>query len=233
MANTSVDKWDYAIDGYAKSQNISYQEAKDRFALAININQAADIAGIFYGLKGSEGGKAGISSTAASTLKQVLSKNDEFKQNIANSIKGNNDTLTIAGAGNVNGPSLGSNLPSNVNLSTGMTGGKGSPIPVKDPVTASNGLNFQSNPKHTINPPRNAGIEPKNSLSLFENSVSINAKNQKARYTMDGSGDIHQLMPDNTGSWHWAGSTADKRKFLNLPNDIKSALKKQQGWKIK
>ncbi|MEI9698436.1 hemagglutinin repeat-containing protein [Moellerella wisconsensis] len=111
--------------------------------------------------------------------------------------------------------------------------GKGSPIPVKDPVTASNGLDYQSNPKHTINPPRNAGIEPKNSLNLFENSVSVNAKNQKARYTMDDSGNIHQFMPDNTGKWHWAGSTADKRNPLILPNDVKSALKKQQGWKIK
>ncbi|VFS54048.1 Uncharacterised protein [Moellerella wisconsensis] len=111
--------------------------------------------------------------------------------------------------------------------------GKGSPIPVKDPVTASNGLDNQSNPKHTINPPRNAGIEPKNSLNLFENSVSVNAKNQKVRYTMDDSGNIHQFMPDNTGKWHWAGSTADKRNPLILPNDVKSALKKQQGWKIK
>ncbi|WP_380181045.1 hypothetical protein [Kalamiella sp. sgz302252] len=50
---------------------------------------------------------------------------------------------------------------------------------------------------------------------------------------MDDSGHIHQFMPDNTGNWHWAGSTADKRNPLTLPNDVKSALKKQQGWKIK
>nr|WP_258379106.1 VENN motif pre-toxin domain-containing protein [Pantoea ananatis] len=233
VANTSADKWDYAIEGYAKSQNISYQEAKDKFALAININQAADIAGILYGLKGSESEKTGISSAAASTMKQVLSKYDDFKQNIASSTKGNNDALAMAGAGNVNVSTSGEELGPNVNLSTGTRGGKGSPIPVKDPVTASNGLNYQSNPKHTINPPRNAGIEPRNSLSLFENSVSVNAKNQKARYTMDDSGNIHQFMPDNTGNWHWAGSTADERNPLILPNDVKSALKKQQGWKIK
>uniref|UniRef100_UPI0036D209CC VENN motif pre-toxin domain-containing protein n=1 Tax=Pantoea sp. sgz302252 TaxID=3341827 RepID=UPI0036D209CC len=161
VANTSADKWDYAIEGYAKSQNISYQEAKDKFALAININQAADIAGLLYGLKGSESGKAGISSTAASTMKQVLSKYNDFKQNIASSTKGNNDAMAMAGAGNLNVFSSGKELGTNVNLSTGTRGGKGSPIPVKDPVTASNGLNYQSNPKHTINPPRNAGIEPK------------------------------------------------------------------------
>lgn len=82
VANTAADKWDYAIDNYAKSQNISYQEAKDKFALVINVNQAADIAGILYGLKGSGSGTGAISASAASTLKQVMSKYDEFKQNI-------------------------------------------------------------------------------------------------------------------------------------------------------
>lgn len=122
VANTSADKWDYAIDNYAKSQNISYQEAKDKFALVININQAADITGILYGLKGSGTGKGAISSSAASTLKQVLSKYDEFKQKVAVSTKGNNDTLVMAGAGNSSGASAGSGLPSNVNLSTGAGG---------------------------------------------------------------------------------------------------------------
>lgn len=233
MANTSADKWDYAIEGYAKSQSISYQEAKDRFALAININQAADISGLLYGLKGSESGKTGISSAAASTMKQMLSKYNDFKQNIASSTKGNHNALAMAGAGasasagNLNISSSDKELGTNVNLFTGTTGSKGSPIPVKDPVTVSNGLNYQSNPKCTINPQRNAGIEPKNSLSLFENSVSVKVKNQKARYTIDDSGNIHQFMPDNTGAWHWAGSTADKRNPLTLPNDVKSALKKQ------
>lgn len=111
--------------------------------------------------------------------------------------------------------------------------GKGSPIPVVQPTVAANGLTYQSNPKHTINPPPKAGIEPKNSLELFGNSVSISAKNQKARYTMDSDGNVHQFMPDNTGNWHWAGSTADKRNPLKLPNDVKSVLRKQEGWKIK
>mgnify|MGYP007028974393 CR=1 FL=1 len=105
VANTTADKWDYAIEGYAKSQNISYQEAKDKFAIAININQAADVAGILYGLKGPEvgkgetGGTGALSASVASTLKQVLSKYDEFKQNIAASTKGNNDALAMAGRG--------------------------------------------------------------------------------------------------------------------------------------
>jgi len=122
VANTAADKWDVSIEGYAKSQNISYQEAKDRFALAINVNQAADIAGIFYGLKGSESGKTGISSVAASTLKQLMTKYDEFKQNIASSTKGSNDTLAMAGAGNGSGSPASTNLSPNVNLSTGTSG---------------------------------------------------------------------------------------------------------------
>jgi len=40
-------------------------------------------------------------------------------------------------------------------------------------------------------------------------------------------------MPDKTGNWHWAGSTSDTRDPLTLPSYVKSALKKQQGWKIK
>ncbi|MDR7344207.1 filamentous hemagglutinin [Pantoea alhagi] len=98
VANTSADKWDYAIEGYAKSQNISYQEAKDKFAIAVNINRMADVAAILYGLNGSGAGKAAVSGAAA-TLKTVLSKYDEFKQNIAASTKGNNDALAMAGAG--------------------------------------------------------------------------------------------------------------------------------------
>lgn len=145
VANTTADKWDYAIEGYAKSQNISYQEAKDKFALAININQVADVAGILYGLKGPEVGKGAVSSAAA-LLKTVLSKYEEFKQNFAASTKGNNDSLAMAGAGNVNSPFVDGGLPPNAYLTTGSVG-KGNSVP--EPTKASNGLSYQSNPKHT------------------------------------------------------------------------------------
>ncbi|MBK4717129.1 hypothetical protein J0B02_17555 [Enterobacteriaceae bacterium YMB-R22] len=111
-------------------------------------------------------------------------------------------------------------------------------MPVPEPVKASNGLVYQSNSKHTLgglgNRP-NAGIEPKNSLSLFENSISLTVKGKesKARYTMDSNGDIHRFSPDNTGGFHWSGSTADPKNKLELPNDIRAALRKQEGWKIK
>ena len=116
--------------------------------------------------------------------------------------------------------------------------GKGSAIPVPEPVKANNGIIYQSNSKHTLggigNRP-NAGIEPKNSLSIFENSVplTIKGKEHKARYTIDSNGDIHRFSPDNTGGFHWSGSTADQKNKLELPNDVRAALRKQEGWKIK
>lgn len=49
---------------------------------------------------------------------------------------------------------------------------------------------------------------------------------------MDSDGNIHQFMPDNTGNWHWAGSAADKRNPLKLPNDVKFALKNSKVGKL-
>ncbi|PIT39269.1 hypothetical protein BHC54_05980 [Snodgrassella alvi] len=89
-------------------------------------------------------------------------------------------------------------------------------------MKAKNGLNYESNPKHTpggqgFRP--NAGIEPVNSFELFGESVSVNLKDKihKSRYTMDNKGNIHRFSPDNRGNYHWSGSTADKIK-LNIPN---------------
>ncbi|KPD02204.1 putative heme utilization/adhesion exoprotein [Moellerella wisconsensis ATCC 35017] len=122
IANTSADKWDIAIDNYAKAQNISYQEAKDTFAIAINMNQTADVVGIFYGLKGANNGKPTLNMSTSQTLKQVLSKYGEFKQNIANTTKGHNDNLVPAGAGHNGSLSVNNSgkdsLP-NAHLSTG------------------------------------------------------------------------------------------------------------------
>ncbi|WP_218965411.1 hypothetical protein [Snodgrassella alvi] len=105
---------------------------------------------------------------------------------------------------------------------TGKGAGKGSALPVPEPIKAKNGLNYESNPKHTpggqgFRP--NAGIEPVNSFELFGESVSVNLKDKihKSRYTMDNKGNIHRFSPDNRGNYHWSGSTADKIK-LNIPN---------------
>jgi hypothetical protein len=109
-------------------------------------------------------------------------------------------------------------------------------LPVPESTKAKNGLNYQSNPKHTkgqLGNRPNAGIEPRNSLELFEDSIAINSSANKGRYTMDSQGYIHQFLPDNTGNWHWAGSTADKKNPLRLDNSTKASLRKQEGWKLK
>lgn len=57
------------------------------------------------------------------------------------------------------------------NNSISNSGNNSSGILVKDKVTASNDLDYQSNPKHTLGQQGNrndTGIEPKNSLELLE-----------------------------------------------------------------
>jgi filamentous hemagglutinin len=52
--------------------------------------------------------------------------------------------------------------------------GKGSALPTPTATTATNGLSYQSNPKHTPGQQGysfNAGTEPKNSIDLFGSSV--------------------------------------------------------------
>ncbi len=107
-------------------------------------------------------------------------------------------------------------------------------LPIPEATTASNGLKVESNTKHTpgaqgFRP--NAGIEPKNSLDLFGNSVSIDGN--KARYSMGDDGSIHRYFPDNTGTYHWSGSTGDSKNPMQLDNKTKAQLRKQEGWKIK
>ncbi len=124
IAETTAGSWDYTIEDYAKTHNISYQEAKDKFAKAIRINQAADIIGILYGFKNPEGGKASsVAPAIASSIKRVLSVYDKFKQLIASGTKGNNDVLALAGTGDSGYFSFGESSISPVNLSKGTNGG--------------------------------------------------------------------------------------------------------------
>ena len=106
--------------------------------------------------------------------------------------------------------------------------GRNSPMPVPERVIAKNGLPYQSNPKH--NPGMKdympgEGIEPKNSLDLFEQSLPVG--DGKSRYTIDSNGDIHRFMGgENGGDWHWTGSTADVRRPFKVPNTVKPKLRK-------
>jgi len=68
-------------------------------------------------------------------------------------------------------------------------------LPVSTPTVANNGLIYKSNPKHTLGGEGNrlnAGIEPKNSLALFNKSIPVSGDSNK-RYSVDSKGNIHQF----------------------------------------
>ena len=74
-------------------------------------------------------------------------------------------------------------------------------MPENITVQAENGLPYTSNPKHTLGAPggsgasgKAAGIEPKNSLEIFNTSVEFKNK----RYGVDQSGNIHQFTDSNS-----------------------------------
>lgn len=110
---------------------------------------------------------------------------------------------------------------------------KGSSLPTATATTAQNGLNYQSNPKHTPGQPGysfKAGTEPKDSMDLFGASVVSGKK----RYAKDAEGNVHQFINTNDGTWHWSGSTGDKTAPLNkntIPSDVKKQLDlPKKGW---
>ena len=104
-------------------------------------------------------------------------------------------------------------------------------LPIPEPVKANNGLTIESNSKHTLggtgNRP-NAGIEPKDSLKLFESSV----EGGKKRYAIDSEGRIHQFNSNKEGDrWHWAGRTGkDQRVEQRInPSDINKDVYERLG----
>lgn len=114
--------------------------------------------------------------------------------------------------------------------------GKGSPLPTPTATVASNGLTYKSNPKHTVgqfgNRP-NAGIEPQDSLRLFEQSVSSSKQypNKEVRFAVDSNGNVHRFENTN-GEYHWNGSSGDAKHPL-IGKQIPSNVQKQLGVKIK
>jgi len=101
----------------------------------------------------------------------------------------------------------------------GKSGAKGSSLPTPQPTVAANGLVYKSNPKHTLgqasNRP-NAGIEPKDSISLFEQSIPSTKQysNKEVRFAVDSQGNVHRFVGTN-GEYHWNGSTADKNALTS------------------
>lgn len=111
--------------------------------------------------------------------------------------------------------------------------GKGSALPAPKATTATNGLSYQSNPKHTPGQQGysfNAGTEPKNSIDLFGSSVVSGKK----RYSIDAEGNVHQFTNTNDGTWHWSGSTGDKSvpiKKSDIPNSVKKEFGLPGKWR--
>lgn len=93
--------------------------------------------------------------------------------------------------------------------------------PVPNAIPAGNGHLYESNDKHTPGAPgsnRNAGVEPRNSLDLFNDSRPSIDEPDTVRYTVDSNGNIHRFSNNGLGTWHWSGSTSDSGVPLNVQN---------------
>ena len=119
-----------------------------------------------------------------------------------------------------------------VNYVITAVGGKNNRLPIPEVVTADNGLQVESNPKHTPGMPgnrANAGTEPSNSLDLFNSSIPGDGDK---RYAIDSNGNINRFYSDGNGVYHWSGSTGD----ASVPIDVSSipiVVKRLLGFKGK
>jgi hypothetical protein len=113
--------------------------------------------------------------------------------------------------------------------------------PVPEPrKSEKNGLTYKSNPKHTRGQPGNrpnAGIEPRNSFELFEDSIASTEKTGH-RYAYEKETDtIHRFFSNaEETEWHWCGSENQGKNSLNItkiPKDIKKTFTKEYGVKWK
>ncbi len=152
----------------------------------------------------------------------ILAGSEEAKKEAWNSIA----TEGALGAAAAVGAVRPNKISGNTKALIGQQG-KGSALPAPEPVTASNGLVYESSPKHTPGQTAsrpNAGLEPRNSLDLFANSVQ-GKKGQ--RFAKDAKGNTHRFSDSNNGTWHWSGSTGDKRNILrkdDIPIEIRRSF---------
>ncbi|WP_420887280.1 hemagglutinin repeat-containing protein [Burkholderia gladioli] len=132
--------------------------------------------------------------------------------------------VDAAGSGQFIKPSNPGYVPDDASLASGD---RDSRLPIPEKTTADNGLQVESNPKHTPGMRgnrANAGTEPKDSLDLFNSSISDGGS---ARYAIDSSGNINRFYSDGNGVFHWTGSTGDGRSPIDvstIPIKIKRAL---------
>ncbi len=96
------------------------------------------------------------------------------------------------------------------------------------------------NSKHTPGQDGNcsdAGIEPRNSFELFEDSIASTEKTGH-RYAYEKETDtIHRFFSNaEETEWHWCGSENQGKNSLNItkiPKDIKKTFTKEYGVKWK
>ncbi|MCG7366321.1 hypothetical protein MHZ90_09240 [Pantoea sp. ACRSH] len=120
-------------------------------------------------------------------------------------------------------------------IADGVGKGRGSALSLPTLTKASNRSFYKSNSKHTPDQQGNrpdAGVEPQDSLKLFEHSIpSTNQySNREVRFAVDGQGNVHRFVGIN-GEYHWNGSTADKNALTSA--QIPTAIQKQLGVRIK
>lgn len=78
---------------------------------------------------------------------------------------------------------------------TYLAEGKDNRLPIAEPTVENNSLRIESNSKHTPGAKGsrpNAGIEPKNSLDLFEHSIAT--KDSNIKLSIDSDGNIHRFL---------------------------------------
>jgi filamentous hemagglutinin len=120
-------------------------------------------------------------------------------------------------------------VPDNATLASG---GNNNRLPIPETVTADNGLQVESNPKHTPGMPGNrpnASTEPSDSLPLFNSSIQ---GGEKTRFAIDSDGNINRYYSDGNGVYHWTGSTGDSRAPIDV-STIPISVKRSPGFKGK
>ena len=169
-------------------------------------------------------------------------------KNIRSNVTGSDPLL--AGAGNIRIPANGNvakgdRIPDTALAAKNHSGndlrphkesstGSSVPVPSETTVTFRKGkdsyeLKYQSNEKHSLGhggkrPGHEASLEPKNSLELFQQSISVK---DGMRVTFDKStGEVHQFFSgtgNNRNLYHWAG-TLNRNRIDKLNIQLRRKL---------
>ncbi|OCG15887.1 hypothetical protein A9G09_03940 [Gilliamella sp. wkB292] len=76
------DEWSYAINNYAKENNISYEEAASKFKFAMYTQKIADVISLYYGVKGVGIVNGKISAVDLAKAEKAINEYNAFKQEL-------------------------------------------------------------------------------------------------------------------------------------------------------